>query len=316
MQASLFGRHIDPPDGPQARHIEAAEWDAYQRWSGMRASQFKWLADCLQVFQYYIANPFKPTQNMLEGTVGHTMLLEPDKLSSQIAIRDDWVDASGAPLSTSSDAYLARATAAKAQGLIIVSQATVDRLQGAVDTVRAFRIDHEAYPELHQWDCLGDLIDGSLREHSAHWIHERTGIHCKARADIWTPTISTVLDLKFAGKSAAPYKFAAHARDLLYPEAAAHYLEGFLADRWFWIAVHPEPPYTVGLYRAPDVWLAAARQRREQFCDDYLRAMGGANEGYPQGDLLLPAGFDRDLPEMEIEDDTGAAIDEFEVALG
>lgn len=102
------------------------------------------------------------------------------------------------------------------------------------------------------------------RESSWSWTDGESSLHCKARTDLYIP--GEILDYKTT-QDASPESFAYSVHKLLYHLSAHHYLTGIGADRFGWIAVESQYPYSAALY-----WMKPDKRYRE-IVDVYRRSM-------------------------------------------
>jgi len=189
----------------------------------------------------YMDAPKKPTASMQFGTAVHAVILEPEK--SAFVIRPDDLDrrtkegklhyaeleASGLPILTSQEAY------------------AVMRIRDNILSIPAIEI----------------ALRSGKTEVEHYW--DGRDVKCKAKADLVDG--STIYDIKTT-QDASCYGFRKAIRQYQYGLQARHYLDGFGAERFIFIAVETEPPYAVGLYElthrtleeAGD-WLAIAAER-------------------------------------------------------
>jgi len=97
-------------------------------------------------------------------------------------------------------------------------------------------------------------------EQTVVWQNSETGERCKARAD-WLRDFP--VDVKTT-QDARPEPFARSIVSYRYDVQAGHYLEGFEADRFVWIAVEKDPPYACAVYAVDDVIRARGRAARDR----------------------------------------------------
>lgn len=102
------------------------------------------------------------------------------------------------------------------------------------------------------------------RESSWFWTDSESSLPCKARTDLYLP--GEILDYKTT-VDASPESFAYSIHKFMYHLSAHHYLTGIGAERFGWIAVESQYPYSAALY-----WLKPDRRYRE-IADVYRRAM-------------------------------------------
>lgn len=104
--------------------------------------------------------------------------------------------------------------------------------------------------------AIRDRVESFLaeRESSWFWTDSESSLPCKARTDLWLS--GEVLDYK-STFDASPESFAYSIRKFLYHLSAHHYLAGIGAERFGWIAVESQYPYSAALY-----WLKPDREYR------------------------------------------------------
>jgi hypothetical protein len=99
---------------------------------------------------------------------------------------------------------------------------------------------------------VGDLIDGGKTEVTLVWIDPDTGLHCKARMDLYSSFGNYVIDPKSTIKAAKEH-FARAVKNFRYHVQAVHYADGLrvlglpLKKFWF-LCQEKEPPYAVAMY--------------------------------------------------------------------
>lgn len=135
------------------------------------------------------------------------------------------------------------------------------------------------------------LADGHA-EVTLCWDHEGTA--CKARPDWLCCGHEVIVDLKTAA-DASPAAFAKASGNFKYHMQAAWYSDaaervGLGARAFVFIAVEPEPPYAVGLYRLDEHALHAGRIRYQRALDAYRECM--ATDAWP--------GYAREIQTIEI----------------
>lgn len=232
----------------------------YQKWQGLSVSKIKELSKSPMHLRYRMDNPQEPTPAMQIGTVFHAAVLEPETLSDVVAVAPD-VDR------RTKDGKAAWAEFEQdAAGKIILKQAEMEQISDMAEAV-------EAHPEA-MW-LLAD-VNNPLTEVSCFWTDFRS-FGCKCRPDRLTAD-GIVIDLKTTD-DASPDGFARACAQYKYHWQAAWYLTGLTAasgyqhDDFRLIAVEKKPPYGVGVYQMPRVYIDIAREQIAPLLDLYRRCL-------------------------------------------
>ena len=130
-----------------------------------------------------------------------------------------------------------------------------ERIAGMVAAVRAHPV-------------AGPMLKHGKPEVTARWRDPATGVECKARADLYSPGLAMLADLKSC-TDASPEEFAKACARYTYHQQAAMYLDGFVragaeVDTFAFIAVEKQPPHLVAVYMLDEAALlmGAHRTRR------------------------------------------------------
>lgn len=110
------------------------------------------------------------------------------------------------------------------------------------------------------------LLDmGAHAEATLRWIDPETYLDCKARLDLWVPSVAVTLDLKTT-QDARPESFGKDCERYGYGDQAAMYLEGLRV-----IGIDPGPfllgavekaaPWLRAVYGIPESWLESGHRR-------------------------------------------------------
>jgi PDDEXK-like domain of unknown function (DUF3799) len=213
--------------------------------------------------------PSTPRQEF--GTLVHSFVLEPDSITSRYLP----VPKLDRRTKSGKERYAELEAEAAARGLIMIDDETWIKAMAIKDSVYRHR-------------TAAALLGKGEPEQSVLWTNPDTGEQCKARADFLRE--HSIVDLKTT-YDASPDAFAKSMVNWRYPVQAAHYLEGFSASRFIWIATEIEEPFGVAVYvdnpeilglgkaqRDPDLALYAVCKFRNEW------------PGYPTGvqDLKLP----------------------------
>lgn len=200
--------------------------------------------------------PSRPTQRQIEAKKPS------DSTLAQIAWWDEW-NASNA-------------------GRTMLTAADYDKAQRMADSARAHPV-------------AAGLLTGGQREVTFRWQDDKTGIQCKARADLYESG-QFLMDLKSC-RDASPEGFARAVVSYMYGLQAMHYLSGVQAAgesiRWFvFLAVESEPPYVCQPYILDSMAEELGWKQRERAITTQARCLqDGRWPGYSERleQLTLPA---------------------------
>jgi hypothetical protein len=216
--------------------------------------------------------PFEPSTAMLEGTVVHAMILEPDTVGDVvIAIPDD------APSKRSKAGESWWADFDKAAGSRIkVAADRLSELQACANNVRGDPI-------------VSSLLADCDFEASGFWRDRDTGIECKFRPDAMKRNGSIIVDVKTTS-DAAEDAFAKSIANYSYHLSASHYMEGALEctdsqpHSFLFLAVETFAPFAFAIYRA-DATVTSKGDYDRRRALKRLAECEAANDwpGYPSG---------------------------------
>ena len=247
--------------------LDAANW-----------SNLKQYAKSPAHYQAYIQNPPEQTPAMLLGRAVHSLLLEPDLFAEQYATAPD-VDRR-----TKAGREEWAAFEAEYRDKDILTQAQHDLAHGMARSV--FESDKAR--------MLLSLC--SERELTLTWDDPVTGITCKSRLDAVDLVNGLALDIKTT-EDASPQAFSRTCYNYQYYGQAAFYLEalrqnGFMINRFIFLAIEKKPPYGCSLYLCSDELLAAGRVLFQGCLNKHAECLeSNAWPGYPETihTLDLPA---------------------------
>lgn len=186
----------------------------------------------------------KPSPQMIEGTLAHACILEPDKFNASYKVCG--------PRNTK--AGKAEAKEAEESGRQPITLAQYEKALGMNHAVSG------------NFLCNSFFIDG-LAEQSFFSEDDRTALPMKARLD-WITENDTIVDLKtVAAGGASPTNFAKQVANFSYHLQAAHYLEMSGMQRFVFVVVEREPPFQIGVYQLDDDAMAEGRYLRRKALD-------------------------------------------------
>ena len=186
----------------------------------------------------------KPSPQMIEGTLAHACILEPDKFNASYKVCG--------PRNTK--AGKEEAKEAIESGRQPITQAQYEKALGMNIAVNDNLL------------CNSFFVDG-LAEQSFFSEDDRTALWMKARLD-WITENDTIVDLKtVAAGGASPANFAKQVANFSYHLQAAHYLEMSGMQRFIFVVVEREPPFQIGVYQLDDDAMAEGRYLRRKALD-------------------------------------------------
>jgi exodeoxyribonuclease VIII len=186
----------------------------------------------------------KPSPQMIEGTLAHAFILEPDKFNATYKVCG--------PRNTKAGKEEAKEAVESGRQPITLGQ--YEKALGMNHAVSANRL------------CNRFFVDG-LAEQSFFSEDDRTALPMKARLDWITPG-DTIVDLKtVAAGGASPANFVKQVANFSYHLQAAHYLEMSQMKRFVFVVVEREPPFQIGVYQLDDDAIAEGRYLRHKALD-------------------------------------------------
>lgn len=233
-----------------------------------------------------------PTPAMQEGTALHSLVLEPDSFGAMYCVAPECDKRTTAGKETWAKFQSANS------GKAILAADAWDRIHRMRDAIHA-------HPKA---DAL--LRMAKIRELSLFWDCPLTGVRCKARLDAladWDDII--LLDVKRT-KCASPEEFPKAIWNFGYFRQGAFYLDGYNsvnrrlhpdgkhveAKHFAFIAVEPQPPYAVAVYRLKDEVIDAGRGDLLRLKSHYATA----RKNWAQG--AIPCGYSADIMDVGVPD--------------
>lgn len=201
----------------------------------------------------------EPTQDMILGSLFHSMLLTPDETKDEFFILPK-VD-----LRTKAGKVFYEDAIIKANGKTIVSEEMFNRSSGMVKSACE---NKEARLRL----------SGAKSEVSYFWKCPFTGLNFRSKVDACTADY--LIEVK-SSRSAKPSTFERHAVNMNYDLSAAHYAEGIRVvggrpgmDVYF-IVVENFSPYATQVYRAGEYFMDLGHQK---WLDSVTKMDAGVNQ--------------------------------------
>lgn len=287
------------------RNLPAADYHAIDAASSHRLSLLaRSPAHCREA----VLNPKPSTESMICGSVTHTVILEPHLLDERYVVagqccatkaKGDRCDNPGKYQVAGDDGWLcgvhAKGKPTSAPTREVVTQEAFDTCRHMTDAVRK----HAAAGYL--------LSQATDRELSVVWNCRETMELSKLRADSLSvlADMRVLIDLKKT-IDASRNKFERAIWNYGYHRQAAHYLAGLNAsgiqvESAVLIAVEPEPPYAVAVYRLQDDVMACAHEEVIGLLRTYRKCReSGVWPAYPEQvqDISIPRWAMRELEQV------------------
>jgi exodeoxyribonuclease VIII len=206
--------------------------EEYHRHGSVSKSQIDQFAKSPAHYLASLTTPRKETDAMKIGSLFHTMVLEPEKSNFVV----------GPDVNKNTKEWKAFKADAEASGQTIIDQATLDMLNGMVESVKS----HPAARAL--------LNGPGIAEGSAFWHDERSGELCRCRPDFYLQDLGIIVDLK-STEDASPKEFARSIAKYNYHMQSAYYQDGVEAATgdfikgFVFVAVEKKAPYAVAVYQ-------------------------------------------------------------------
>lgn len=291
--------------------VPAAE---YFKWDAFNASTAKKLVAsgmCPEIVRYELDHPKPPTPSMLQGSVCHTQLFEPDKIASRYVVSTECCAITGKGVKCDNNGkmlsgggwYCGVHSRGKSPDTIPSVLTEDGEIVPAVITeemlVKAQQMAIRA-----RWDNkIRDLLTGGASfEVCIVWVDPVVELLCKARLDVYKPY--QIADLKSC-QDASEEGFSKTIGDLGYDVQAAMYLDaatsldGVEHEDFVFIAQMSEPPYTAAAWRIGQQSVALGRHRYRRAMADWKACK--ENNVWPgfHDNLILPINVTRFFFERE-----------------
>ena len=246
--------------------------EQYHRTLGLTKSGLMALRKSPAHFWQWMTSPPDPsTQAMMLGTATHTLVFEPEKWENEIVVIPE-----DAPKKPTAAQINAKEPSEKGQASIkwwndfyeknknktTITHDQYLRARGMADAVMACE---EIVPYLKHPSAKAELsIVGNE-------LVNGMSIACKGRCDLITMDGTIIVDLKTTQDSSSE-KFSKNFMSLGYWMQAAHYIKvarlaGLPIQRFIFIAVESEAPYSVALYELDDTSLQKAFEIRQKLLE-------------------------------------------------
>jgi hypothetical protein len=134
----------------------------------------------------------------------------------------------------------------------------------------------------------GRILERGLPEVTCRWQDPRTGIECKAKADLWVEELALLADIKglfdgsWSGFRLASEKYKYHRQDSFYRRGWSAI--SYTPSAFFFLCVEKTPPYLVSLFEHHPEDIAAGNEANNTALDIMAECLAtGIWPGYPTG---------------------------------
>ena len=216
---------------------------------------------------HYKYGEYKSTAAFDLGTATHTLCLEPH-LSNKV-----WCG----PETRRGKAWSERKDEADAAGAILLTEAE-------------YKVAHDMAKSVWANEEAAKLLTGDIVIEPSVFVKDNVrNADLRCRPDAWRKDIAAIIDLKTtidpspAGFASQAGKHGYHIQDQFYRMCMA--LEGHEVDRFVFIAVGKDAPYTVGVYELDERSLQEGRAAVDYALDKFVSAQKSGVWGYDYGEL-------------------------------
>lgn len=222
---------------------------------------------CPSYFKWHEDNPQEPTQDMVEGSAFHKIVLEPDTFDKEFIVspKFDRRTKEG-KLAYNHFCELVQS------GISVINEEQYDMIQGMRESIL-----RNPYAR--------KLINGNI-EQSMYFVDDMTGVQCKVRPDVWRKVGDriAVIDLK-STKSALPTLFANDVVKYHYDLQSYMYCNGVSKVMgipienvdFVFIAVEKKPPYLVNVMQADKYVLQKGEADFREYIGTYKECLDMGN---------------------------------------
>jgi len=220
-----------------------------------------------QHLQMYLDGHMEVTPALTFGKAFHTMILEPNKLDSDIAV------------------YEGKTRRGKAW-----DEFSLDNQDKTIISASEWNVINAMSDEIINNPVALDFINTSEKEVVNIWTDEQTGIKCKGKADMVAESENgkILIDIKTT-QDASIEAFRRSAWKYGYDRQAAYYMDGFDAVEFWFVVIEKSSPHRIGIYKASDKFIDEGRKKNSMLLDYYhqyfIAKDKKVNEFYFKGEL-------------------------------
>ena len=242
-----------------------AEYHGYT--DAISKSRLARMSVCPSYFKWHEDNPQEPSQEMIEGSAFHKIVLEPETFDKEFIVSPK-VDRRTKEGKLAYNHFCELVVS----GISVINEEQYEMIQGMRESIL-----RNPYAR--------KLINGNI-ENSMYFVDDMTGVHCKARPDIWRRVGDrvVVIDLK-STKSAIPMYFASDVvkyhydlQTYMYCKAVSETLNVPMDKIDFvFIAVEKNPPYLVNVMQADNYVLQKGEADFREYIGTYKECLETGN---------------------------------------
>lgn len=242
-----------------------AEYHGYTE--AISKSRLARMSVCPSYFKWHEDNPQEPSDDMIEGSAFHKLVLEPDTFDKEFIVAPKF----DRRTKEGKTAY-ANFCELVQTGLSVITEEQYEMICGMRDSIL-----RNPYAK--------KLINGNV-EQSMYFVDDMTGVRCKVRPDVWRKVGDriAVIDLK-STKSAIPALFANDVVKYHYDLQSYMYSNGVSKVMnvpienvdFVFIAVEKKPPYLVNVMQADKYVLQKGEADFREYIGTYAECMKTGN---------------------------------------
>lgn len=220
----------------------------------------------------------EPTEDQYLGTAFHCAALQPDVYLRTYTVMPDFGPTRAneelgiTPEVGKANKWRRKAWLAENEGKTLLEADQAKTIEGMVAALRADEL-------------AGPLLERSLSEVTCRWRDPRTGVECKARADLWCEELALLDDLKssfdasWTGFRFASEKYGYYKQDSMYRRGWA--ATGHTIGVFMFTFIEKDPPYLVAHYEHDPDDIAAGIEANEIALEDLATCLAtGEWPGY------------------------------------
>jgi exodeoxyribonuclease VIII len=242
-----------------------AEYHGYKE--AISKSRLARMSVCPSYFKWHEDNPQPPSDDMIEGSAFHKLVLEPDTFDKEfiVAPKFDRRTKEG-KLAYNNFCELVQS------GISVITEEQYDMIQGMRESIL-----RNPYAR--------KLINGNI-EQSMYFVDDMTGVRCKVRPDVWRRVGDRVaiIDLK-STRSALPNNFARDVVKFNYDLQTYMYCYGVSKVLgvpmenidFVFIAVEKKLPYLVNVMQADNYVLQKGEADFREYIGTYQECLDTSN---------------------------------------
>ena len=265
-----------------------AEYHGYTQ--AISKSRLQRMSVCPLYFKWHEENPQKKSDELLEGSAFHKLVLEPETFDDEFVVAPKF----DRRTKVGKQEYADFCEMVESTGKEVLTEEQYDMICGMRDAV------------MENPYCR-KLIKGNI-EQSIYFTDDMTGVECKIRPDVWRKLDDSIviIDLK-STRSALPMDFARDVVKFHYDLQSYMYSYGVSKSfgvpmdkiSFCFIAVEKKPPYLINVMQASSDVIEKGGADFREYIGMYEECMRTGNWYGLNGshdvinDLMLPSNFNK-----------------------